>query len=118
MNSSVPLYRNPVIVHSVRRAVSDLEGLNVTMKGIRSKMSCYELDTVPSQSTISRILHEGLGYTKKSYDPAVAKYNAKQYDSKRRQICREIVHSLIVEDVVICIDESSFSTNHYSKKKW
>ena len=99
--------------------MQDLGNTNLTMKAIRSKMTCYDLATVPSESTISRILHQGLGYVKRNFCPAVVKYNCSDFDEKRKRICREIGLSLAFgDDVVLCIDESSFSTHNYSKKKW
>ena len=91
---------------------------NITLKGIKSKLTCYDMDQIPSQSTINKILHSSLGYVKRNYAPANVKYNDVKFDPKRRFIAQEIGTSLAYGDLVVCIDESSFSTHQYSKKKW
>ena len=45
---SKPMYRNPLIIQSVRRAMADLRNSNVTLKSIKSKLICYDLNQVPS----------------------------------------------------------------------
>ena len=69
------------------------------------------MNKVPSQSTISTILHRSLGYVKTNYTPAKIKYNDIKFDPKRKFIAEELGTSLACGDVLVCIDESSFSTH-------
>ena len=112
------MYRNPVLVQGVCDAMDDLGERRATLKGIRSKLTCYDLNQIPSESTISKILHWSLNYGKRNYLPANARYNDPRFDCKRKFISQEIGTSLAGDDLVVCIDESSFSTHQYNKKKW
>ena len=118
VDHSIPMYRNPVIIQNVRRAMADMPNSNTTLEDIKTKLVCYDLNQAPSKSTISKILHKSLGYAKTNYAPANVKYNDIKFDPKRKFIAKEIGTSLVYEDLVVCIDESSFSTHQYNKKKW
>lgn len=81
-------------------------------------MSCYGLARVPSVHIISQILRKELMLSKTQYDSQVINYNHPRYDAKRFVIT-QVVTSLLADDcLVVCIDESSFSTHQWKKHRW
>ena len=81
-------------------------------------MGCYDLHRVPSVCTIGLILRRELQLSKTCFDSQTINYNNPKFDAKRFKIT-QVVASLLAEGfLVVCIDESSFSTHQWTKKRW
>ena len=110
--------RNPVVINAVERAIEQLGRVNITSKSIQSQMGCYNLQQVPSVCTIGVILRRELRLSKTCFSSQTINYNNPRFDAKRLKIT-QVVASLLAEGfLVVCIDESSFSTHQWTKKRW
>jgi hypothetical protein len=82
--------------------------------GLRS----LDIDKLPSASTVRLILKNKFGLRFRSFDSATLKYSSCLYDEARVRASRLLTQFLQEEALVVCIDESSFSTNIKKGKHW
>ena len=50
----MPMYRNPVIISNVRKAMHDLGNSNVTLRGVQSRLTCYDVNKPPPSRPSAR----------------------------------------------------------------
>jgi hypothetical protein len=115
---SVPLYKDPELIDSIHQLIlkNGLPSLTVgkVVDGLRS----LNLAKLPSQSTVRLIMKKTFGLTFRTFNTANLRYSSRVYDEARVRASQLLTAFLQEDALIVCIDESSFSTNVKKAKHW
>ena len=82
------MVKSPVVVNAVRAVVEELGVSNISIKKVTRRLQWYDLNEVPSASTVRLIMQQHFGLSYRSFDSGNFRYSSRFFDPKRRMICR------------------------------
>jgi len=115
---SPPLSKSPQLLEAVHQIIRDVGLHNLTTSNVLARLSQRQFSPLPSATTVQRLLRESFGLSYRPFDSAKLRFSQRLYDPKRQAICRYLATLLIEDALIVCVDESAFSTRQTTRWRW
>lgn len=118
IQTTPPLGKSPALVAAVHEIIRDVGLPSLTASKARARLIEADFAPVPSVSTLQRLLRETFGLSYRQFNSANLRFSQRLYDPKRIMICRYLGQLLLDDALLVCIDESAFSTRQTTRWRW